>query len=225
MPSTFSQKLPEVTKSSVLRKKSVYFTVLKWLLIIAAILAIIYLGTLPVRGKLVKKHIQSGNNLLIQKRYLAASLEYEKALMLKPNSDEARAGQQLADTSAKDILVLADLLGKDNRQEELELFQSAQSVPKSETEAVRKAKNLIEKGEYQLAILPAKTAIQMDKSYRDAWLYLGIANLKCAQFLEIKNNIRLEYLNDAKTAFEKAEELDPSYEPILGFLKALKGKS
>jgi hypothetical protein len=60
-----------------------------------------------------------------------------------------------------------------------------------------------------LAIIPAKTALEMDDRYRDAWLYLGIANLKTAQLSELKPEAQNQYLVEAKKSFNKVLELDP----------------
>lgn len=199
-------------------KKSLPRPVLKWLIIVLALILLVYLGTLPVRGKLAKDYTVSGDDLLVQKKYLSAELEYEKALTLNSKDQSAIAHRQTAQDAEADITKLLSLYKERGDKTKVALFAQAGEVPSNETEAVKLSKELIEKGEYQLAVIPAKTATEMDQGYRDAWLYLGIANLQVYQKVELREAVRGGYLSAAKAALEQAKTLDPIYQPTLDFL-------
>jgi len=185
--------------------------VLKWILIILFLLFLILLATQPLRGRASTSYIDSGDKFLAQKEYVRADLEYQKALILSPNCNQAKERQVLAKNVAGDISAVKNLNGNALFISIVDKINSASGFPGNETEAVRQSRQLIEEGEYQLAIIPAKTALEMDPNYRDAWLYLGLANLKAATLIQIWPDIAQEYLNKSKTAFSKVNELDPTY--------------
>jgi Flp pilus assembly protein TadD len=193
---------------------------LKWILIVLAVGLLAHISTLSARGRLSEKYRQSGDNLLLQKKFLSADLEYRKALMLNGNNTKAKENRILTEKAADDILTLGNFV-KDNSPKESALFDLATGVPKSETEAVLTSKKLIEEGEYQLAAFPAKTATEMDRTYSEAWIYLGISYLKSAQLLETSNEQKATYKNQAKAAFEQAKEVDPENQLAIKLLNTM----
>lgn len=64
-------------------------------------------------------------------------------------------------------------------------------------------------------------ATEMDGEYRDAWLYLGIANLKAAQNLEIKTDDKAQYLSRAKDSLARAISIDPNYDKTIEYVREL----
>lgn len=183
---------------------------LLWFTIICVAFLALFFIIKPICASFSEKYIARGDNYLMQKKYLSADLEYEKAHSLS-NNQKAIDRRELTKKCARNILEMRDMLSEKNNIALLNLFSEVNTVPKVESEAVKKSKELIEKNEYQLAIIPALTAIEMDQNYRDAWLYLGIANLKSAQYLELKQDDRDYYLSNAKNALNKAKEIDPQY--------------
>lgn len=201
-------------------KNKLIWLVLKWLILILVFGLLIYFGTLPARGRLSEKYRRSGDQFLLQKRYLSADLEYRKALMIDKNNRAAADNRRLAAEGSGDVLTLQNFVER-NDSMELAIFNLATEVPADESEAVLTAKKLLEAGEYQLAALPAKTATEMDQSYGQAWLYLGLANLKSAQMLETTNDRRLEYKNRAKAALKQAQTLDPENQLAIKLLDTM----
>ena len=175
----------------------------------------------PLRKKWSNDYISKGDIYLEQKKYLTAEIQYDKALTLYSGNEAAKNRKELATNAEKDILALADFYKEKNISSQIELFQSATAVPASKVEAVKNAKTLLEKDEYQLAKISAKTATEMDKSYRDAWIYLGIANLKAYENLEVSKDSKSSYKDEAKASLETAKLIDPTYELIQSFLKKI----
>lgn len=208
-------------KSNLKREHGKYWPVTKWVLIILCLFLLLYLSTIPVRSKLAKSYISQGDNYLIQGKYIAAKLAYRKAQMLSSRNAQAKERGNLTDRSSQNILEIQNLVHEMNLIDQIALFDKATAVPKSEIEAAKTSRELMEMEKYQLAIIPAQTATQMDKSYRDAWLYLGIANLKASTLAEIDSDARNQYQKSAKTALETAKSLDPVYQPTLDWLKQL----
>ena len=199
----------------------IYWLVFKWLLVIAVLVAVLYLGTLPARSKLSTQHLYRGDKLLEERKYLSARLEYRKALVLDKNNTKAAEHEFLANEASSDITKLEKFLRDRGADNQLNTMKEAKAVPDNEVAAAQTSRELLEAGEYQLAIIPAKTAVQMDKSYRDGWLYLSIASLESSRQLEIAQETRQEYLDQARLALEKAAIADPSYEPIKQIEKEL----
>lgn len=185
-------------------------------------MAVFYFGTLPARSKLSNRYIENGDQLIKEKRFLSADLEYRKALVLKRSNDQAVTRRELARAASRDITKLKDFFREQSEISRLRALEEAKTVPASETEAVRMSRQLLDIGEYQLAIIPAETAIQMDKSYRDGWLYLGIANYETARNIELSDDIREYYIGESQRALERAGEIDPGYAPIASYLESIK---
>lgn len=201
------------TGTNVGQKKSsaLLLKFLKWFLLVLIFLFLILVASQPLRGKIANNYLDSGDNFLIQKQYLRADLEYQKALILSPRNNDTKQRRVFVKDTAGNILEMKELSNSKNLSQLLEKIQLATDFPDDETAAVKLARKFIEESEYQLAILPAKTATEMDPDYVDAWVYLGIANLKVATLIQLWPDVKDKYLLDSKMAFSKVSELDPSY--------------
>lgn len=162
-----------------------------------------------------------GDEYLASKKYLHADLAYEKALILSPKNSEVITKRALAKEASENVEKLGDFYQDENFSVEKLALESASTFPTSETEALQLSKDLIEKGEYQAAIIPAQTATEMDPAYSLAWLYLGIANLKTAQAVELGPEAKQRYLDKAKEALTKAKEIDPESKDVVNSLKLI----
>ncbi len=187
-------------------------------LIVLAFLLIIFLLK-PLRTFSSKKFVSVGDEYLASKKYLHADLAYEKALLLSPKNSDILAKRALAKSASEDIEKLESFFQEEKFSANKEALLSASEFPSSETDALKLCKELIEKGEYQLAIIPAHTATEMDPGYRDAWLYLGIANLKTAQLVELSPEVKQAYMNKAKEALQRAKEIDPESKAVADYQK------
>ena len=195
------------------KDRSLFYHFLKWLLVIAIIFTTLLLVTKPLRKIWAKNYVKSGDQYLLQKKYLSAELEYEKAQSLYNLNPDAKSREALARNSAKDIREIEPFYKEKNLGLQLELVKEATTVPQTEFKAAKNAKDLIEKSEFQLAIIAATTATEMNGKYRDGWLYLAIANMKTAQLTELSKTDRTQYVSAAQSAIVNALELDPEYEP------------
>lgn len=204
------------------KKLPFLYLFLKWLILILIMFVLLSLLIKPFRKNWSNDYTKRGNIYLEQKKYLTAELQYKKALILNGKNEEARTMFEFSTSAEKDVLELEDFYKNRNLSVELELFEKAKAIPGSESEAVKIARELIDKEQYQLAIIPAKTATLMDKTYAEAWIYLGIANFRTAGYSEIRSENRENYLKEAKEAFLKAKELEPDNETANQYLENLK---
>lgn len=201
------------------REFSFYF--LKWVLITLIFVFVITLATKPLRKIWANNYIERGDEYLLQKKYASATLAYRKSLFLYWKNDEAKQRIALSNKSALDVITLKNFYQEKNVWSQTDLMSQAIALPDSEVDAIKLSKSLIEKGEYQYAILPALNGTEMDQTYRDAWLYLGIANFEVAQNIEMDNSTRNVYINEAKRALNKASIIDPEYQPTKDYLEAI----
>lgn len=185
------------------------FMVLKWLIGIIIFLLLLVLLSSPLRGKAADSYVKRGDNLLLQKKYVSAKVEYTKALTLNTGNIVAKDHMDLAEKAATNIGEFERFFDLPQFADFKARYEIATTVPINQSDAVKISKKLIEDGEYQLAIIPAKTALEMDNNYRDAWLYFGIANLKTAELVELKLEDQNKYLAEAKQSFDKVLQLDP----------------
>jgi hypothetical protein len=190
-----------------------FYHLLKWLLIASIIFMLLLLISKPLRKVWSNNYIRSGDEYLLQKKFLSAELEYEKAQNLYSLNTKARDREILAMSAATDVRNLQPFYQEKNLGLQIENIKLATEVPSSEFEAAKNAKYLIEQSEYQLAILAATTATEMNSKYRDGWLYLAIANMKTAEFTELSKADRAQYVSAAQSSILTALELDPEYEP------------
>lgn len=181
---------------------------------------ILVISALPLRANWSARFVERGDGYLADKKYLSAIVEYKKAKALK-NDQTVLDRLDLAQSAENDVFVLLQFYRQQNNTAQLNLFNRANAVPDSSYNLISLAKTLIEQNEPQLAIVATKTAIEMDKDYRDAWLYNGIANIKVAQLAEIRSDVAEKYLSDAKTSLTRAHEIDPTYEPTQQYLNQL----
>jgi tetratricopeptide (TPR) repeat protein len=169
-----------------------------------------------------KKYFERGQTYLEQKKFESAILEYNKALFLYWKKDEAKSQIKLARESSVDILKLETFYEERKLETQVRIIRQIKANPEDETSAIKLAKELIEKNEFQYAIISAQKATEIDNKYRDAWLYLGIANLKAGKMLELTENSRKEYDESAEKALLKAKSLDAEYKPTKDYLEELK---
>ncbi len=189
------------------RSKKGLNPVLKWLLIVIVVIILLDLITLPLRRSWSDNYLAAGNTYLDQKKYLSAELEYQKALFLYSDNAEAKNNLDLAGKAESDISVLENYYKVRKIQTENTAFAKAENVPATPAEAVKTAKDLIEAGEYQLAIISAKTATEMDSNYTSGWEYLGVAALYSSQKVEIGAAAKQKYLDQIKLAKSHLREV------------------
>ena len=183
-----------------------------------ALFLMLYFASLPGRKGLANKYYQNGDNFLLEKKYLSASVEYKKSeYLLKQGKTDERI--KLTGEGQKDIKNLEPFYRQKNSVDNLEKLKKAEAVPEQEYDVVILSKKFIEDNEPQLAILTAQTATEMDATYRDAWLYLGIAHFKTIEKVELTAENRSYHKEKALEALNKARALDATYQPTLDFLK------
>jgi|GEM_PF-746870 len=221
VPKTISEKLRAKENKNQLTLSISWAFFLKWILIILIIFLSLDVITKPIKRHWANNYVKRGDGYLLQKKYLTADLQYQKALFLDKNNTTAKTEQKLADNAMSDVMVLESFYRQNNSAAESDNFNLIKTKPATAELATAQAKGLIEKEEYQLAIYPAETATKLDKTYRDGWLYLGIANLRVAQNVEMTKIIRQGYLNNAKTALNRASSIDSAYQPTKDYLDLL----
>ena len=177
--------------------------------------------TRPLRQSWAKDFTNHGDSYLAEKKYVSATVEYKKAQTLDSDNKEIADRLALAGEAQNNVLKLEEFYRQSNNIAQLDLFNKARSVPESSYDLVALSKTLLESNEPQLAAEAAKTATEMDKEYRDAWLYLGISNLNTARQVELKSEAANNYLVQAKESFKQAKSLDPSHAATNDFLKQL----
>lgn len=180
----------------------------------------LYLATSSLRVGWSKKFISRGDSFLNQKKYVSAVVEYKKAEFLAP-SNNIKQKISAARESQTNIYKLENFYRENNNIEQLEIYNQVRTVPDFSYDMVTLSKLLIEQNESQLAIEAARTATEMDKEYRDAWLYLGISNLAVAKQVELSEDNYQIYLNNGRQALKKAERLDPPYEVTQKYLNEI----
>jgi tetratricopeptide (TPR) repeat protein len=180
----------------------------------------VFLATNPLRASFSKQFITRGDDFLNQKKYVSAIVEYKKADFIAPSGD-IKQKISFARESETDVYQLENFYRQNNNIGQQEVYNQVRAVPDSSYDMVTLSKTLIEQNEPQLAIEAARTATEMDKEYRDAWLYLGISNLAVAKQVELSGNNSQTYLDRGKQALQKAKLLDPSYAATNDILKQL----
>lgn len=192
--------------------------IISYAIIAGIVLIALFILSIPLKTYSVKKYISKGDEFLAQKKYLHAELEYEKGQFFSRKNNDLKTQRALARECQENVLKLEDFYKGKSKKEEADKITQATVIPENESEALKLAKKYIEDKEYQLAIIPARTATEMDPNYRDAWLYLGIANQKTAELVELTKEMQDKYLNYATMAFKKALELDPDNETAKKYL-------
>lgn len=215
--------IPILVNMSQPKSKNYHFSfyLFKWILILLICLFSFGLITKPVRKAWSYNYLEKGDEYLGQKRYESATLEYKKALLLYWKRKDLQNKIFLAKAASTDVLKLEDFYKERKILVQTDLIEQIKTVPKDEVSAVKLAKEMMEKGEFQYAVVAAKNGTEMDRNYRDAWLYLGIANLNCIKMLELSNSVRSTYKENAEKALERAREIDPEYQPAKDYTAEL----
>jgi len=137
-------------------------------------------------------YVKKGDGLLEQKKYLSAELQYRKAIILKKNV-KAQERMDLSKKAQTNVLELELFYAEKDNLDQLNLFSKVKEVPENAKNAVVLSKTLIESGEYQLAIVAADTALQMDPGYDIAKEYLSIANKETSNLTELSPDAQRFY--------------------------------
>jgi hypothetical protein len=208
-------------KSSEAVRHDFSFYLLKWALIVFIFILALGLMTKPIRKAWSFNYVEKGDEYLGQKKYGSAVLEYKKALFLFWGNKEALERTKLSNEASVDVMRLEDFYKFKNIQSQLVLLEQIKTLPKNEVTALKQTKEMIEKGEFQYAVIAGKNSTEMDRNYRDAWLYLGVANIDCAEMLELKDDVRQNYKNQAAEALRRASGIDPEYQPTKDYIAKL----
>lgn len=201
---------PRKSKTSFIRKNKILLSICAGVILLVA-------ASFPIRSALSKKYIESGDKYLLQRKYISAIVEYKKAKFLR-DSENVEEKITLTTESQKDVLALEPFIREKNDISAMELLAQAKKVRGSAYDSVTYAKSLIEQNEPQVAVVAVGVALEMNKNYRDAWLYKGISHLECAKKLELSAENRNYHIDEARKALDKAKQLDPVYEPTLDYL-------
>ena len=203
-------------KRHVPPRKKRQFPNLGWVLFTVIIL-VFFIVVGALKSPISESFIKKGDEKLAEGKFVEAVVEYKKAEYLV-KSKKIDEKLDLADRAQKDVLVIEDLIREKNDIEKLNLLAIAKSVPGSEYETVLVAKRMIESNEPMLALIAANTAIEMNRNYKDAWLYLGIAHLETSQKIQLTLENKDFHYFEAKTAFERAKQIDQNDELIDKYL-------
>lgn len=169
-----------------------YWLFLRWPLYIVCGILVLFLISSPLRAKLSNGYVAKGDDLLEQKKYLSAELQYRKALILKKNN-QAEKRIELSKRAQTNVLELEIFYAEKDNLDQLNLFSKVKEVPANAKDAVVLAQDLIKSGEYQLAIVAADTALQMDPGYDIAKEYYSIANKETANLTELSPDAQKYY--------------------------------
>jgi tetratricopeptide (TPR) repeat protein len=183
----------------------------KYFIIALILILAIYVLTKPLRSKASKEYVSKGDSFLAQNKYVSADLEYEKALELDSKNELATQRKTLADNASKNVITLESFYKENNYPDQLNKLKQAENVPQNATDAVILSKQLIQSGQYQLAAISAKNAVEMASNYRDAWVYLGLSYKEIAQNVELRPDVASGYMSQSNDAFAKVKQLDPEY--------------
>lgn len=192
----------------------------KWTCIGFGVLVLLTVAFQYSKVSIANRFIERGTNLLSQQKYIEALVQYKKADFLV-NSEEINEKIELIDKAQKDAEELEMLWREENNTAALESLKNAKKVYDSEYDSVVMAKTYIENGQPQFAVIAAKTAIEMEDNYMDAWLYLGIAHLECLNKLELSEENYNYHRDEAKVALETAQTLSPDNEDIKKYMEGL----
>ena len=192
-----------------------------WTLVCVGVLAVLILASLHFRPTIAIRFIDRGDSLLSQGKYIEALVQYKKADYLIDN-EEINEKINLTNEAQKDITKLEMVWQEENNIEAQENLKRAKQVFDSEYDSVVLAREFIEADNPQFAIIASKTAIEMEQNYMDAWLYLGIAHLECANRLQLSEVNYNYHREEAKKALEQAEILSPDDEDIKRYLDCIR---
>ncbi len=191
--------------------RNIWKKIILLVILILLIIFILSLITKPIRKKWSNNYIKTGDAFIIQKKYLHAELEYKKSLTLYWGNKTARERFSLVKKIEDDFLTIKEFYNQTNNSLLLNDLSATLKLPATSVDELKLTRQLIERGEYQLAVETAKNATEMDKNYRDTWLYLGIASQYTAENTELPKETKRNYLLVSKEALEKAKKLDSTF--------------
>ncbi|MEI8143320.1 MAG: hypothetical protein WCG48_01730 [Candidatus Berkelbacteria bacterium] len=197
-----------------IKKAPIWYQTAVYLLIFLIGLSFLSLLTKPIRHAWAANYISAGDKYLLEAKYNWAELSYAKASLLEPSNKVAKSQKKLAVEGSGDISKLLDFFKREKATASLQLYSESTVTDKKYYDLTILSQSLIGRGQYQYAIIPAERSVALNDTYRDGWLYLGIANLRAATNLKTDKNVLKNYLAEAKKAFDRAALLDPVYQPI-----------
>lgn len=185
-----------------------------------ALVLILFLVAIPVRGALAAKYLLLGDNELSNQNYTEASLEYQKSLLLK-TLPETEAKLELCSQMQLDITKGEMFFRERDNTEMLEELNQAQKVPSSQSSGLNLMKEYLQNSKPQLAEVVAKNLLEMYGQNANVWLYAGIASYSSAKSLQLSaENYHLK-LDQAKNAFMESLKYDSGNELAQQYLKEL----
>jgi tetratricopeptide (TPR) repeat protein len=174
------------------KEKVNYWLFFRWPVYIVVSILVLFFISSPLRAKLSNGYVAKGDDLLEQKKYLSAELQYRKAIIIKKNA-KAQERIGLSNKAQTNVLELEIFYAERDNLDQLNLFSKAKEVPTNAKDAVVLSQDLIKSGEYQLAIVAADTALQMDPGYDIAKEYFLIANKETVNSIELSPDAQKYY--------------------------------
>jgi hypothetical protein len=194
------------------------FYFLKWFLIVGIIFNFVKLVTKPMIYSWSKNYTEVGDQYLAENKYLSASVEYDKAVFLNNKNTAAKSNSLLAEQAQLDVTKLSSFYFSRGETDKATLSSNENFNSQDPVSLLNQAKNFLDSGDFQLSIVAAKKATELHPTLRDGWLYLGIANLKTAENIEMIQSNRELYLKNSKEALMNAKNIDSKYQPTLEYL-------
>ncbi len=183
---------------------------LMWFIAVVTLVAAGYFAVQPLKRNLSEKYLAEGDKHLNERAYVEAIVDYRKADYLNKASN-AQSRIELTNKGQTDILNLELFFREKNNIAVLDLYNSAQKVPSSQSDGLKQVKELIENNEPQMAEVAANIILEMDKDNKEAWVYLGLSRLQTARIVQMSEQNRSNKLNSAKEAFIEANKIDNDY--------------
>jgi tetratricopeptide (TPR) repeat protein len=211
----------DISRSPIKREEKSWRKVVFWSVLGIILIIVLCIALSPAQVNGSGKYLTSGDNLLKDRKFISAIVEYRKAEFLHSSSNVTDRLNTARD-SEKDITKLEPFYKEVNDVGALNEITKANEVPANVSDGVKTAKSYIENNRPDLALLAATTVTEMDANYQDAWTYLGLANYYMMKNAEISSPVREFYEAKAKDAWQKALEIDPSNQDVQKYLDQLK---
>ena len=178
-------------------------------LIIASII-IIYVLTTPYRNYLSKNLISKGEEMLVERKYVSAYVNFLKASILAQNKKDSEQKMALSKKASEDIGAIKNILQNKNP----DLYKLLE-ISEQKSCDLENDKLMIEKDLSQIAIINLKFCAEEGPKNYESWLYLGSAYWQLSEsdqiFKEQKPNLR----DRSISAFEQAYYTDPTKKSAL----------
>jgi len=203
-----------------LSRQNIYKPLLGLILVVAILCAIYYLAIVPFKHKYAVEYLKRGDQHLLDRKFLAARVDYQKSLWLNSQSG-AQSKIELADQVQLDYQLAKPFLTEQNERGQLAELKAAEAVPESLSSGMEQIQSLINNNQPYLAEIVAQTLVEMDSENADSWLYLGIARLQTARLTEMTAGCREQKLTSAKEAINQAATLDKSNELAAKYLREI----